>query len=244
MRWLLLLGLTTCCMARPLPLIPLGTTPKEVAISPELSSLGYFTTWESFVIAEVMKVTSQAHQSASEIRLEEGCTLRLEAMYGTSAELAGATTLRIGGSYLHDTYQQVEPDWGVCGSLKQGQKVVVLLHRWGEDQSLTVGYHSVIVLTDKIRTLPEILRRTGSDPSRLTAADFAVLHAASPLYLEEANVIAEVMASLKIRESAFLNWLVGMCVPLVLGVILCVDCSRRLRTPLPGTYAVTSGRQD
>ena len=232
MRWfLLLLGLTTCCMARSMPVIPLGTSPKEVELGLEFGTVGYFTPWESFVVGEVMTVTSQAHQSASEIRLEESCTMRLEAMYGTTTELADATILRLADSYVHDTYQQVAPDWGVCRHLKKGQRVLVLTHRWGPEEWLVVGPHAVIVLNEKTQTLPDILRRTRADASRFTSADLAVLKEASPFFYDEVVMIAEVQAEIRSDEAASLNQLVGVCMALFFGVILCVDIASGSRMP-------------
>ncbi|OYW72905.1 MAG: hypothetical protein B7Z37_23565 [Verrucomicrobia bacterium 12-59-8] len=231
MRWLLLLGLTTCCMAQqstPPPVIPLGTSPKEVAVYTESHIEARFTTTDAILIGVVTSSTSQVLQSPAEILLQETCTLRIEAMYGRMADVAGATTARFDTSYEHDKYQQLEPDWGTYRHLKAGQRVVALLN---EDEGLPeIGSHGLIVLDENSKNLPDILRRTGSDASRFTAADLVVLEAISPLFHGEVVMIAEVMADMRHEQAAALNKLVGVCVLLAFGGILAADHLRRQRS--------------
>jgi hypothetical protein len=229
MRWVLLLGLTTCCVAQqstPPPVIPLGASPKQVKIYTKLYD-AYdlrLTTADVVLIGVVTSSTSQVHQSAAQITLEEDCALRIEAMYGRMAELVGATSVRFQTSYEHDKYQQLEPDWGTYRHLKEGQKVVALIN--DRDGPETSNY-GLFAINEEAKTLPDILRRTGSDASRFTAADLAVLKAASPMFYEEVVAVAEVMAELRQEEAAFLNRLVGVCVMLAIGGILCADFVRR-----------------
>ncbi len=230
MRWLLLLGVTTCCMAQqstPPPVIPLGTSPKEVAIYNASRYETHLTSSSAALIGVVASASSQVDQSAAKILLEEACTLRIEAMYGTLSELAGATTVRLADSYEHDKYQQLEPDWGTYRHLKVGQRVVALLN---DDDGPEIGGHGLIVLNKESKILPDILRRTGFDASRFTAADLTVLQAASPLFHGEVVMIAEVMAAMRHEQAAALNKLVGVCVLLAFGGILCVDHFRRQRS--------------
>ena len=94
-----------------------------------------------------------------------------------------------------------------------------------------VGPHAVIVLNEKTQTLPDILRRTRADASRFTSADLAVLKEASPFFYDEVVMIAEVQAEIRSDEAASLNQLVGVCMALFFGVILCVDIASGSRMP-------------
>ncbi len=232
MRWILLLGLTTCCIAResrPPAIIPLGTSPEELAIYDASSRPAYLTSSDAALIGVVISSSAQVHQSAAKILLEEACTLRIEAMYGRIAKLAGATTARLDTSFEQDKYQQLEPDWSTYGHLKKGQRVVVLLY--DDEGGPEMGRHGLIVINEDAKTLPDILRRTGSDASRFTAADLVVLKAASPLFHGEVVAVAEIMAEMRNDEAAFLNRLVGVCVALFFGFILCADHIRRQQAP-------------
>lgn len=226
MRWLLLLSVTTCCMAQ--PVILLGTSPKEVVIYTKLYD-AYdvrLTTADAILIGVVTSSKSQVHQSPAQITLEEDCILRIEAMYGHLAALEGATSVRFQTSWEHDKYQQLEPDWGTYRHLKEGQKVVALINdRDGPETS----NHGVFVIPEAAATLPDILRRTGSDASRFTPADLVVLKAASPLFHDEVVMIANVMADMRHKEAAALNKLVAICVLLAFGGILAADHLRRQR---------------
>ncbi|MDI1311588.1 hypothetical protein [Prosthecobacter sp.] len=226
MRWFLLLGLTICCMAqasRPPPVIPLGTSPKEVEIYTESHVDARFTSADAILIGVVTSSTSQVRQSPAEILLEETCTLRIEAMYGRMADLAGATSVRFHTSDEHDKYQQLEPDWGTYRHLKEGQRVVALLN---DRDGPEIHVRGLIMIHEDTKTLPDILRRTGWDASRFNSADLAVLNVASPLFHSEVVVLADGMASLKSDEAAFLNRLVGVCMVIFFGVILCANYAR------------------
>ncbi len=213
----------------PPPLIPLGTSPKEVAIYTKLYD-AYdvrITTADAILIGVVTSSKSQVHQSPAQITLEEECILRIEAMYGSVAELEGATRVRFQTGWEHDKYQQLEPDWGTYRHLQEGQKVVALINdRDGPETS----NHGFFVIDEDAKTLPDILRRTGSDASRFTAADLVVLEAASPLFHGEVVMIAEVMAAMRQEEAAALNKLVGVCVLLAFGGILGADHFRWQRS--------------
>ncbi|WP_395739529.1 hypothetical protein [Prosthecobacter sp.] len=232
MRWLLLhlllLGLTTCCMAQQrheLPLIRLGTSPKEVSIPKTYWYAGSITSSVAVLVGEVTAVASDVRQSVSQILPEESCVIRLEAMYGESPELEGATTARLHASYIHDPYLQLEPDWGVYRHLKVGQKVIALLHRY--EGGLAIGDEALIVLNEKAKGLPEILRRTGFSASRFTAADLVVLKGASPFFHEEVRGFVESLNEMKSDAAATaLNRLVSISVALFFFVILCADYIR------------------
>ena len=229
MRWLLLLGLTTCCMAQqstPPPVIPLGASPKQVEIYTKVYDAydAHLTSTDAILIGVVTSSTSQVQQSPAEIILEQTCVLRIEAMYGRMAELEGATSVIFHTSYEHDKYQQLEPDWGTYRHLKEGQKVVVLINDYDGPETSSNGF---FVINEDAKTLPDILQRTGRDASRFTAADLAVLKAASPLFYDEVVMIAELMAESRQEADPALNRLVGICMALFFGVILCVDHLRR-----------------
>ena len=234
MRWFLMLGLTTCCMAQesaPLPVIPIGTSPKEVGIPNTYWYAGSLNSSVAVLIGEVTAVTSEVRQTVSQILPEESCTLRLDAMYGGSPELVRATTVRLHASYVHDLYQQLEPDWGVYRHLKVGERVVALLHRYEGEPA--IGDEALIVLNENTKTLPDILRRTGFDAGRFTASDLAVLKEASPLFYDEVAGFVQSLNEMKSEAVAgTLNRLVGICMALFFGTILCVDHFRR-RQPLP-----------
>ncbi len=220
--WFLLLGVTTCCLAQPLPVIPLGTTPKEVEVYDDSRRQAFLTSASAMVTGVVISSSSAVHQSPKEILLEETCLLQIEAMHGTIPGLAGATTLRLGASYEHDKYLQLEPDWGTYRLLSKGQKVVALLND-DENGQPEIRHHGLIVLDGKTKALPDILRRTGSDASRFTAADLAVLQEASPLFHDEVVTVAEAMADIRSDKAAFLNKLVGGCVAAFFAIMLCAD---------------------
>ena len=229
MRWFLLLGLTTCCMAQEwllLPVIPLGTSPKEVNIPNTYWYAGSLNSSVAVLVGEVSAVESEVHQTVSQISSEESCSILMEAMYGASPELVDATSVKLHASYVHDLYQQLEPDWGVYRQLKVGQRVVALLHRYEGEPA--IGDEALIVLNEKTKTLPDILRRTGFNASRFTASDLAVLKAASPLFHDEVTGFVQALNEMRSdAAAAFLNRLVGGCLAVFFGTILCADCARR-----------------
>ncbi|MDB6007196.1 MAG: hypothetical protein JWR15_4183 [Prosthecobacter sp.] len=206
--------------SRPPPVIPLGSSPKEVEVYTESHIEARFTSADAVLIGVVTSSTSQVLQSPAEILLEETCTLRIEAMYGRMADLAGATSVRFHTRDEHDKYQQLEPDWGIYRHLRKGQRVVALLD---DRDGPEIRIHGLIIINEDAKTLPDILRRTGSDASRFTAADLAVLEAASPLFHGEVVMIAAVVADMRQDAAAALNKLVGVCVLLAFGGILCAD---------------------
>ncbi|MBN8417295.1 MAG: hypothetical protein J0L73_00110 [Verrucomicrobia bacterium] len=219
--WFLLLGVTTCCLAQPRPGIPLGTSPKEMDVYDDSRRQAFLTSASAMVTGVVISSSSEVHQSPTEILLEETCLLQIETMSGTLSGLAGATTLRLGASYEHDKYLQLEPDWGTYRLLSKGQRVVLLLN--DEEGQPEIRRHGLIVLSEKTQALPDILRRTGLNASRFTAADLALLNEASPLFHDEVVTVAGAMADIRGDEAAFLNKLVGVCVAAFFGIILCAD---------------------
>ncbi len=166
MRWLMLL------------LVPFGLQAREVRIP--------CTTWyestiagcESAIFGEIVSVDSQVERSASQVLPEESCVIRIDEVVGRSPELEGVQIARLVARYIHDTYLQLEPDWGVYRHLEPGQKVVALIHRYEHD--VAIGSDALIVLKPGTMALPEIIRRTGFDLSLITDEDLVVWKAASP----------------------------------------------------------------
>lgn len=185
MRWIaliLLTALTVCAQEGPhYQDIPVGKTPKEISISTTYWFAGDLAHADAIIVGEVQEVASEVKQSASQVLPEESCTIRIDSMFGTMPELAGATMLKLQASYIHDTYLQLEPDWGVYRFLKKGQQVMALIHRY--EGGPAIGGEALIQLTEKTKALPEILKRTQIDPLAFTNSDLEVLKAASlPMY--------------------------------------------------------------
>lgn len=187
MRWIariLLLASTVCAQeGQYYRDIPIGMVPKEIEIPTAYWFAGDLSHTDAVVVGEVLEVTSEVKQSASQVLPEEACTIRIDSMFGTMPELAGATTVKLHASYVHDTYLQLEPDWGVYRFLNRGQRVMALIHRY--EGGPAIGGDVLIQLTEKTRSLPEILKRTQFDPVNFTDADLAVLRAASPPMYED-----------------------------------------------------------
>ena len=151
---------------------------KEVHIPCTTWYEGHLTSSEAALVGEVVKVDSHVEVSPAQVLPKESCLIRVDEIIGTSPELQGATTAKLVANHIHDTYQQLEPDWGVYRHLQPGQKVLVLIHRYEKD--VAVGSDALLVLTEAIRTLPESLRRTQLDPAKFTDADLALWKAAWP----------------------------------------------------------------
>lgn len=171
MRWLLLL------------LVPLALQAKEARIPCTTWYEGQFSTCEVAVIGEVIAVDSHVERSPSQVLPEETCLIRVDDIVGHSAELQGATTVKLVASYIHDTYRQLEPDWGVYRHLEPGQKVVALIHRYEHD--VAIGSDALIVLKPETMALPQIIQRTGMDLTLFTHEDLAVWKAAWPRMFPE-----------------------------------------------------------
>ncbi|GEM_PF-2218944 len=180
MKWLAILLTTTAVWAQEelsYRDIPVGQSPKEVEIACTTWFAGGFVHCDAVVVGEIQAVTSQVQQSASQVLPEETCVIKIDSMFGTTPELAAATMVKLHARYIHDTYQQLEPDWGVYRHLKRGQRVMALLHRY--EGGPAIGSEALIVINSATEKLPEILRRTQLDPARFTDADLAVLKAAN-----------------------------------------------------------------
>ncbi len=130
-------------------LLPMGGVAKEVEIPCTPWYEGRLTSSEAVLIGEVIGVSSEVHQSAAQVLPEESCIIRLESIFGTSPELVGATSVKLHARYNHDTYQQLEPDWGVYRHLRAGQKVMALLHRY--EGQLAIGRGALMVLPEQTR---------------------------------------------------------------------------------------------
>lgn len=175
MRWLVLVLLNAICLAQEVPYyqdIPVGVAAKEIEIPCAYWFPGTLSLCDAVVVGEITDVFSQVHQSAAQVLPEESCTLRVESMFGTMPELNGATTVKLHARYIHDTYQQLEPDWGVYRHLRQGQRVMALIHRY--EGGPAIGSEALIVLNATTAKLPDILRRTQIDPAQFTDDDLAV----------------------------------------------------------------------
>lgn len=201
---------------------------KEVCIPCTTWYEGHLNSSETALVGEVVQVDSHVEQSPSQVLPKESCVIRIDAIIGSSPELQGATTAKLMANHLHDTYQQLEPDWGVYRHLQPGQKVLVLIHRYEKD--VAVGSDALLVLTGASQALPESLRRTEFDPAKFTDADLALWKAAWPrlhqylaghvAYAREQQALGDVTAS----EWAALS---GVALALVLLTVWIVRRARR-----------------
>lgn len=170
MRWLLLL-------------VPLSLHAKEVEIPCTYWYQGEFSTCDAVIIGEIVSVDSHVERSVSQVLPEESCLIRIDEIVGHSPELEGATSAKLVARYIHDTYLQLEPDWGVYRHLQPGQKVVALIHRYEND--VAIGSDALVALKPGTMSLPEIIKRTGMDLALFTKEDLAVWKAAWPRMFPE-----------------------------------------------------------
>lgn len=133
---------------------------------------------QGFLTGEVTEVASEVQTSPQETSLAERCTVRVDSVFGSFKELEGIGTVVLANSQEQSPYVPVEAGWGGLRHLQQGQRVLVLLHEY-EGQPV-FGAEAVAVLTEKTRSLPEILRRTAFQPARFTREDLAVVKWAMP----------------------------------------------------------------
>jgi hypothetical protein len=103
-------------------MLPVGAAAKEVQIPCTDWYDGRIAGCESAIIGEVISVDSHVEQSPSQVLLTDSCVIRIDEVVGSSAELQGASTAKLAAHYTHDTYLQLEPDWGVYRHLHGGQK--------------------------------------------------------------------------------------------------------------------------
>lgn len=220
MRWLFWLMLWGgVCMA---------TAAKEVSIHCTTWYEGHLTSSEAALVGEVVKVDSQVVQSPSQVLPKESCLIRVDEIIGSSPELQGATTAKLVANHIHDTYQQLEPDWGVYRHLQPGQKVLVLIHRYEND--VAVGSDALLVLTEESKALPASLRRTEFDPDKFTDADLALWKAAWPRMHEQlAGIVAYAREQQALGDVTKLEWLAlaGIGLALVLVTVWIVRKARR-----------------
>ncbi|MDP1586165.1 MAG: hypothetical protein Q8M07_00355 [Prosthecobacter sp.] len=163
--------------------VSMTTAAKEVSIPCTTWYEGHLTSCEAALVGEVVKVDSHVEQSPSQVLPKESCLIRVDEIIGSSPELQGATTAKLVANHLHDTYQQLEPDWGLYRHLRPGQKVVALIHRY--ENNVAIGSDALIVLKPETMALPEIIRRTGLDLAFFTADDLAVWQVACPQMFPE-----------------------------------------------------------
>jgi hypothetical protein len=192
---------------------------KEVRIPCTTWYEGHLSSCEAALVGEVVKVDSHVEQSPSQVLPKESCLIRVDEIIGSSPELQGATTAKLMANHIHDTYQQLEPDWGVYRHLQPGQKVLVLIHRYEKD--VAVGSDALLVLTETTQALPESLRRTAFDPAKFTDADLALWKVANPglhqdlvghvAYAREQQALGDVTAS---------EWLALTGAALALGLLI------------------------
>ena len=201
---------------------------KEVCIPCTTWYEGHFSSSETALVGEVVKVDSQVEQSPSQVLPQESCLIRVDEIIGSSPELQGATTAKLVANHMHDTYQQLELDWGVYRHLQPGQKVLVLIHRY--EKEVAVGSDALLVLTEAIRTLPESLRRTQLDPAKFTEADLALWKMAWPrLHQDLADRVAYARKQQALGDVTTPVWaaLAGMALALGLGIVWIVRKARR-----------------
>jgi hypothetical protein len=201
---------------------------KEVCIPCTTWYEGHLNSSETALVGEVVKVDSHVEQSPSQVLPKESCVIRIDAIIGSSPELQGATTAKLVANHLHDTYQQLEPDWGVYRHLQPGQKVMALIHRYEKD--VAVGSDALLVLTGASQALPESLRRTEFDPAKFTDADLALWKAASPrLHQDLAGHVAYARQQQALGEVTASEWLAlsGVALALVLLTVWIVRRARR-----------------
>jgi hypothetical protein len=201
---------------------------KEVCIPCTTWYEGHLSSSETALVGEVVKVDSQVEQSPSQVLPQESCLIRVDEIIGSSPELQGATTAKLVANHIHDTYQQLELDWGVYRHLQPGQKVLVLIHRY--EKEVAVGSDALLVLTEAIRTLPESLRRTQLDPAKFTEADLALWKMAWPrLHQDLADRVAYAREQQAHGDVTTPVWaaLAGMALALGLGIVWIVRKARR-----------------
>lgn len=201
---------------------------KEVHIPCTTWYEGHVTACEAALVGEVVKVDSHVEQSPSQVLPKESCLIRVDEIIGSSPELQGATTAKLVAIHIHDTYQQLEPDWGVYRHLQPGQKVLVLIHRYEKD--VAVGCAALLVLDEATRALPESLRRTQFAPEKFTDADLALWKAASPrLHEHLLGIVTYAREQQALGDVTTLEWLVlaGAVLALVLVTVWIVRKARR-----------------
>jgi hypothetical protein len=174
---------------------------KEVQIPCSTWYEGYVTSSEAALVGEVVKVDSHVEESPSQVLPKESCLIRVDEIIGSSPELQGATTAKLVANHIHDTYQQLEPDWGVYRQIQPGQKV--------------------LVLDEATRALPESLRRTQFAPEKFTDADLALWKAASPrLHEHLLGIVTYAREQQALGDVTTLEWLVLAGVGLALGLVV------------------------
>jgi len=222
MRWLFWLMLWGgVCMT---------TAAKEVSIHCTTWYEGHLTSCEAALVGEVIKVDSHVEQSPSQVLPKEFCLIRVDEIIGSSPELQGATTAKLVANHIHDTYQQLEPDWGVYRHLQPGQKVLVLIHR--DEKDVAIGSDSLLGLTEANRMLPESLRRTQFDPAKFTNADLALWKEAWPrMHQDLADRVAYEREQQALGDVTTLEWLAlaGVGLALVLLTVWIIRKARRTR---------------
>ncbi|HBJ84147.1 MAG TPA: hypothetical protein DDZ88_09825 [Verrucomicrobiales bacterium] len=210
MRWLIWLMLWAG--------VSMTTAAKEVSIPCTTWYEGHLTSCEAALVGEVIKVDSHVEQSPSQVLPKESCLIRVDEIIGSSPELQGATTAKLVANHIHDTYQQLEPDWGVYRHLQPGQTVLVLIHRYEKD--VAVGSDALLVLTESTQALPESLRRTHFDPAKFTDADLALWKVANPrLHEHWVGIVTYVREQQALGDVTRPEWLALAGVGLALGLL-------------------------
>ncbi|MBB5034956.1 hypothetical protein [Prosthecobacter vanneervenii] len=199
-----------------------AAAPRQLPMTPWFD--GRLFPAEGILVGVVQEVSSELKRSVSEIVLEESCTLKVESLMGAAQDMSGEGSVRLTAKHTRDPYQQPEDDWGLLSHLTRGQRVVVWLHRY--EGLLVFGSSALVALNEQTQALPEILRRTRSQASRLSRADLRVFKAASPLLHAQA-LDAAGMTSLEEAEGTSADALVGVCVATVLGLVWLCDFLRR-----------------
>ncbi len=232
MRWLAWLFIGTTCLAAPagpLPEIAVGTNGQERVIQGPPKDPDDATP-QTFIVGTVTDVAAEEDRQPQQIRLFESCTLHVESAYGCLPQVAGIQTAVLKASYEQSPYAPIEEDWGRLWHFKKGQKLLVILHL-GEGE-LCFELEELIVLDERIASLPDILRRTALLPSEFTDEDLEILKQASPFLhqqflaetADERRVHAE---ELRRRRDAMMK-AAGICALVILGIFVIRKIRKRL----------------
>lgn len=229
MRRLLLLLTGTAAMSAagaPPTDIRTGAQPQARVIAETCWYSGFIATSAAFLVGEVQDVSSDVHTTPRQTWLSESCELRVQSAWGDLDQIQGIALAKLTSGHESSPYEPVDPAWGRLRHMKKGQKLLILLHEYEGDPCF--GSEALIELTESVRTLPEIFRRTALQPALFTGEDLEVVKMASPFLHEhlvaERNAMAEnAIATAPPRSSS--AWAVAA---VLAGLALVVFAGRRL----------------
>jgi len=222
MRWIAWLFTGTTCLAGyggPLPEIQIGTSPKELAVHAVPRDLDDGGNAQTFLVGTVTEVAAEEDRQPQQTRLSESCTLHVDSAFGYLKEVTGIQTAVLKASYEQSPYALIEEDWGKLWHFKKGQKLIVILHL---DRGVPYfDAEELMVLNERMATLPDILRRTALLPEEFTDDDLEVLKQASPFLhqqvLAETAVERAMYAEESRRRRDTMMAAAGICALVVLG---------------------------